>query len=205
MTCQQNDGKVTASLTSCVVRALLIAAVCHIGSSTVRAQTGFGRPNNRPTFSPYLNLFRNQNRGSGGGNTLLNYYGMVRPQNQAFEQSQQISQGLSNLRRYAQQPGRNQRRGIPLYSQLGITGHPTAFMTIHPGAGGSVGGGFDNIGRAGFGGGSFAGGSFDGSGNSFERIGGAGGNLGGIGLRSMTGHPEAFSAGTRFSGAGIGN
>jgi len=188
---------------------LMIAAVCHVGSSTVHAQTGFGRPNDRPAFSPYLNLFRNQNRGSSGGNTLLNYYGLVRPQNQAFEQTQQINQGLSNLRRNAQQPNRTQRRGMPQYSQLGITGHPTAFMTIRPGAGGGgSGGGFEGIGGSGsFGDGGSSFGSI-GGGSSFGGSFGGGGSLGGvggIGIGSITGHSAAFSAGTRISGAGIGN
>ncbi len=216
MISQTMSRGISAMLTSRVLRICLIAAACSIGSSAVKAQSGFGRPNDRPTFSPYLNLFRNQNNGSSGGNTLLNYYGLVRPQNQAFEQRQQINEGLSNLRRNAQQSGINQRRGIPQYSQLGITGHPTAFMTIRPGVGGG-GEGFGSIGGGSFGGGSIGGGSFGAGSNSFGNIGGAGsfggsfsgvgavGGVGGIGLGSVTGHPAAFSAGTRVNGAGIGN
>lgn len=215
MKCQTMIHGITVLLTPRTLRVLLLIAVCSIGSSSVQAQSGFGRPNDRPTFSPYLNLFRNQNGGSSGGNTLLNYYGLVRPQNQAFEQRQQINEGLSNLRRTTQQRGVNQRRGVPQYSQLGITGHPTAFMTIRPGVGGG-GGDFGGFGGS-IGGGSIGAGSFGVGTTGFGDFGGAGGfngsfsgvgtvgGVGGFGLGSVTGHPAAFSAGTRINGAGFSN
>lgn len=215
MTSQTMIHGITVLLTPLSLRMFLLITICSIGSSSVQAQSGFGRPNDRPTFSPYLNLFRNQNRGSSGGNTLLNYYGLVRPQNQAFEQRQQINEGLSNLRRSTQQRGDNQRRGMPQYSQLGITGHPTAFMTIRPGVGGG-GGNFGGFGGS-IGGGSIGGNSFSAGATSFGNVGGAGGfggsfsgvgavgGVGGIGLGSVTGHPAAFSAGTRINGSGFSN
>ncbi len=209
MISQTMNRGIAELLTPRPLRVLLLIAICSIGSSSVQAQSGFGRPNDRPTFSPYLNLFRNQNRGSSGGNTLLNYYGLVRPQNQAFEQRQQINEGLSNLRRSTQQRGATQRRGVPQYSQLGITGHPTAFMTIRPGVGGG-GGDFGG----GIGGGAIGGNSFSAGAASFGNVGGADdfggsfsavGGVGGIGLGSVTGHPAAFSAGTRINGSGFSN
>ena len=46
--------------------------------------TGPGGPPARPSFSPYLNLTR------PGGSPGLNYYGLVRPQNQADQSIQQL-------------------------------------------------------------------------------------------------------------------
>ena len=127
-----------------LIKLFMVVVLCQIETSVASAQVGPGRPNSRPTFSPYLNLFRNQ--GGGGSNTLLNYYGLVRPQNEAYQQSQQVRQVLLNLQRQSQaQPiGNNtvgQRGGIPRYSQMGITGHPTAFMTYGGVGGVSIGGG----------------------------------------------------------------
>jgi hypothetical protein len=201
-----------------LIRMLMAAALWHVCAVESVAQIGFGRPNNRPTVSPYLNLFRNQNRGGLGNSTLLNYYGLVRPQNQAIEQSQQLNQGLHNLQQQTQQPNRSGHRGIPRYSRMGITGHPTAFMTIQPGAGGSAGIGSGGFGGAGFGAGGFGnvGGAGPGVGQSVTGSGSAGfggtgdfgssvplGGFGGPG--SITGHAAAFGTGIRGVGSGIGN
>jgi len=170
---------------------LPVAAVCLVATGSAEAQVGFGRPNDRPTFSPYLNLFRNQDRGNVGNNTLLNYYGLVRPQNRAFEQRQQFGQEINNLNRQIRTSNRVGPNGVgvPRYSQIGITGHPTAFMTIRPGVGGGGGG---EIGAGGIGSGSFGGSAAAGS---------FGGSLGGPRLGAITGHSAAFSAGVRSGGS----
>jgi hypothetical protein len=60
--------------------ALAVLAVSLCGQ-TAQAQLGYQRPITNPyqtpAFSPYLNLFR-------GGNPALNYYGIVRPQEQFY-------------------------------------------------------------------------------------------------------------------------
>ena len=177
-----------------LIKLLMVIVLCQVGTSVASAQVGLGRPNNRPTFSPNLNLFRNQ---GGGSNTLLNYYGLVRPQNQAYQQSQQVHQGLLNLQRQsqAQRVGNNtvgQRGGIPRYSQMGITGHPTAFMTYRSGSGGAAGGGIV--------GGGIRGGGV-GSGFGGVSIGGCVG----YGPGTVTGHLAAFGVGAGGSSSGFGN
>jgi hypothetical protein len=172
-----------------LIKLLMVVVLCQVETSVASAQVGLGRPNSRPTFSPYLNLFRNQ--GGGGSNTLLNYYGLVRPQNEAYQQSQQVHQVLLNLQRQSQaQPVGNNtvghRGGIPRYSQMGITGHPTAFMTYRSGSGGAASGGIEGGGGVG---------------------GGAGGlSIGGCvgyGHGTVTGHPVAFGAGADRSSSGF--
>ena len=191
-----------------LIRLLMVVVLCQAGTSVASTQFGFGRPNSRPTFSPYLNLFRNQ--GGGGSNALLNYYGLVRPQNQAYQQSQQVNQGLLNLQRQsqAQRAGNNTvgQRGIPRYSQMGITGHPTAFMTFGGGGVGAAGGGIG--GEGGFGSSGFGAGGGSGSGFGQSTIGGGGRSIGGsvgYGLGTATGHPAAFGVGAGGSRSGFGN
>ena len=204
---------------------LLLTAV-FAASPAAQAQFRFNHGPSRPTFSPYINLFRNQGGVNSGSNTLLNYYGLVRPQNRAFEQAQQFNQGLNNLR--LQTRGVTQQRSPdPLqYSQLGITGHPTAFMTIRAGRGSGDagglsggfggGGGIGGSGAGGFGGTGIGGGGIEagglwtgGLGGGF--FGGAGPGVGGIGgfggggFTSLTGHPAVFSTGSGGVGQGFGN
>ncbi len=67
-------------------------------------------PQLRPPISPYLNLLR-------GGNPAVNYYGLVRPQ-------QDVQSSLQHLQQQA--------TGAYSYTTTGeavtITGHPTRFM-----------------------------------------------------------------------------
>lgn len=117
-----------------LIKLLMVVVLCQVETSVASAQVGLGRPNSRPTFSPYLNLFRNQ--GGGGSNTLLNYYGLVRPQNQAYQQSQQVHQVLLNLQRQsqAQRVGNNavgQRGGIPRYSSVFPNGDHRTPYSLH--------------------------------------------------------------------------
>ena len=119
-----------------LLSAFALAAGLTFSFASANAQQGYGGgPAGRPTFSPYLNLLRGGNQ----GNAVLNYYGLVRPQQQFDQTSQQLGQGLQNLQyrqnALRQASGLNAFRS-PGYSQLGITGHATAFMSIN----GSVGG-----------------------------------------------------------------
>jgi hypothetical protein len=85
-----------------------------ISVSSVHAQTGRpfgGAPN--PPYSPYLNLVR------PGANPAINYYGLVRPQND-FARSVQSLQGQLNS---TQQSMADQAGGDGL-----ITGHAIYFM-----------------------------------------------------------------------------
>ncbi|MEZ6132387.1 MAG: hypothetical protein R3C59_27300 [Planctomycetaceae bacterium] len=167
-------------------------AVCQwqmIGSEA-NAQ-GFNRidkPFDRPTFSPYLNLFRN------GNGPVMNYFGTVRPQLDFYAQDQRLEQGLENIQGRQNQPNGfdNGPRRIPGVYTMGVTGHATGFNTIRPaGAGGqnSTGQQFagsgnqfrndqfgsnqqggnqlNSGGNDQFGGGQFGGGQFGGSGGSY--------------------------------------
>lgn len=116
---------------------------------------GFGNRQSRelrhPTTSPYLNLLRSQANGGGLGlggiDTLpLDYYELVRPQQQ-FRSAIQRDQGaLNQLRQRQNQIVQQMGAGQASFSQLGVTGHPTSFMNLggyfSGGAGGAAGGGF---------------------------------------------------------------
>jgi hypothetical protein len=101
------------------------AAVCavgvtlSVGTAKVSAQPpvpggGYSRP---PAFSPYLNLLR------AGGSPALNYYGIVRPQQQFRESIQNLSNDV-NLNEQA--IGNLAATG----GALPTTGHPTQFMNL---------------------------------------------------------------------------
>ena len=174
---------------------LMITAVCG-WSSIAMAQFGGGNPQgNSPTISPYINLLR-------GGNTGLNYYGLVRPQQDFAMQNQQLGQGLQNLQMQQGSP-MQMNTGSYGYSQLGMTGHPVIFNSFGNGqfSGGYVGFGGGGLGGGGgSGGGNFGGGGgqFGGQSN-FGGIGTTGGGFGGVGsgFGGVSGHMSQFG--------GIGN
>jgi hypothetical protein len=101
---------------STLVSAFALAMFLGFGPSPARAQQ-FGRPPVNPLvsppLSPYLNLLR-------GGNPAINYYGLVRPQ-QDFNAFLQAQQGL-----YAQPVV---AAPTPNLQDL-ITGHPAQFMNF---------------------------------------------------------------------------
>ncbi len=188
---------------------LTITVACG-WSSLAMAQFGGGSnpQGNSPTISPYINLLR-------GGNTGLNYYGLVRPQQDFAMQNQQLGQGIQSLQlqqmQQMQQGSQMQMNGGSYgYSQLGMTGHPVIFNSFGNGqfsggyfgtggggigGGGIGGGGGFNGGGGGFGGG---GGQFGGQSN-FGGIGTTGGGFGGVssGFGGVSGHMSQFG--------GIGN
>jgi hypothetical protein len=96
----------------------LTGLVGLIGPSAAHAQAPFGRPPvnqyTRPPISPYLNLFR-------GGNPAINYYDLVRPQQDfaaAIQMQQQALFGPQALTGVGAGPG------------LPPTGHPATFMNF---------------------------------------------------------------------------
>ena len=113
---------------------VLAIAALDFGTSDACAQLGRGRiqyPLGRPAVSPYLNLL-------GMNSAAYNYYGIVRPQQQLYQQAQDLQQGFYfHLHsRYQQQYGQqqsNQRQTItnPQPPQPAgrtwTTGHVAAF------------------------------------------------------------------------------
>ncbi|MBL8815185.1 MAG: hypothetical protein JNL58_04065 [Planctomyces sp.] len=180
------------------------AASAQIGGDRIQ------RPINTPTFSPYLNLFRN---GDNSG-PVLNYYGLVRPQMQAMQQNQQLGQNLQSLQQMQQQ--QQAQAGRPNvaaqylgYSQLSTTGHPVVFQSFNNAQGAGIGAGFGGGGfGGGMGGGGFGGGGFGGgAGNFGTGFGGAGAGMGaggGVGVgggfagggfsSGVSGHPAVFGS-----------
>lgn len=80
----------------------------------------------RPAYSPYLNLLR-------PGNTALNYYGLVRPEQEFRSTNQQFQQQFREVDRKFE--SFEQREGA---SNLGVTGHRTRFFSDQHGGAGSV-------------------------------------------------------------------
>lgn len=167
-------------------------------SSSASAQLGGGRinrPIDTPTFSPYINMLRDN--GSPG----LNYFGLVRPQIEAAQQNQLIGQQFQALQN---QPMRMMNGGYG-YSQLGVTGHPVVFNSFGGGqfgggytgaaGGGGFGGGGGGFGQQGMGGG-MNGGLNQGGGQNMMMPGGAG-----FGFSGISGHAAQFG-GIGNSGAG---
>ncbi|MEJ7590073.1 MAG: hypothetical protein WKF77_00840 [Planctomycetaceae bacterium] len=173
---------------------LTITVACG-WSSLAMAQFGGGSnpQGNSATISPYINLLR-------GGNTGLNYYGLVRPQQDFAMQNQQLGQGIQSLQMQQMQQGSQMQMngGSYGYSQLGMTGHPVIFNSF---GNGQFSGGYFGTGGGGIGGG----GGFNGGGgqlggqSNFGGIGTTGGGFGGVssGFGGVSGHMSQFG--------GIGN
>jgi hypothetical protein len=103
-------------------------------SAPVGAQDPYVRPSTspapRPALSPYLNLLR-------GGNTAINYYGLVRPQEEFSSSIREFQQQVHT----AQGTQMSREGGIA----LPVTGHPTRFFNYQgyfftPSGAGSSGG-----------------------------------------------------------------
>lgn len=111
-----------------MIRTLTLLAVVGLVAGTAHAQPAAGRyqsPSSRyqnpatlgrPTVSPYLNLFR-------GGNAAVNYYGLVRPQQEFRRNDLQFRSELNDVGRTAALDRSMQSRT----SNLNTTGHPTVF------------------------------------------------------------------------------
>lgn len=110
----------------------------QICGSTVMAQNNYSRinrPFNRPTVSPYLNLYR------GGNGPVSNYFGVVRPQQQFYAQNERFGEQLQDVRERQSQAynPRQMRRRIPGVYTMGVTGHASGFNTIRPNGSGEGG------------------------------------------------------------------
>jgi hypothetical protein len=107
------------------------------------------RPFDRPTISPYLNLAR----GNGGGSSILNYYGLVRPQQEAYRQNRDLNRNLREFEQDVRSTDSGNGRRLKSPHLPWTTGHRTSFMTIGGGSGSgrgsSGGGGSDDSGSSG--------------------------------------------------------
>jgi hypothetical protein len=90
-----------------------------LGAGQVRAQVpGAPTPGPRPTYSPYLNLFRQ------GQPLYQNYYGLVRPQVQFENSVNRLQQQVtSNREALSQQEEAN------INPELRPTGHPFSYFS----------------------------------------------------------------------------
>ena len=190
----------------CPTVVLALAAFCG-WSANVMAQFGGPQQMGPPAISPYVNMLRSDS------SPALNYYGLVRPQQQFAQQNQQLGQGLQSLQMQSMNmPMNSANYG---YSQLGATGHPVIFnsfgtsrfsggYTGYGGGGFGGGGGGFNQGGGGFGGGGFnqSGGGFGGGG--FNQGGGAFGGGGGFAGGNQFGG-QLNSGGIGTTGGGFGN
>lgn len=159
--------------------------------------TQIDRGYNTPTFSPYLNLLRNN------GGVGQNYYGLVRPQMEFAQQNQQLNQGLHQLQMQNQNPNQMGRLpGAYGYSQLGVTGHPVIFNSF---GNGQFTGGYTGM-AGGMGGGGMMGGGMGGAmgggmgGNQFGQMG-----MGGMGMNGAVGMGFSGVSGHAAQFGGIGN
>jgi hypothetical protein len=96
---------------------------------------GFGAPFQpaTPTYSPYLNLLR------GGGTTVFNYYGLVRPEQQFRQSFQGLEQQFGDLQQLS--TGNNQASGIFTGNRARFLSTGGYFMSNNTGGGGGGGGG----------------------------------------------------------------
>jgi hypothetical protein len=129
-----------------IVGAFTLALLCTLTDSALAQPLPPSIPQ-RPTFSPYLNLLR-------GGNTALNYYGIVRPQQQFDQQLGQLQSRLGQAAREFEQLDQQISAGYSQFNPLlPATGNVATFNNL--------GGYFDRIGggggAAGLGAGGFGG------------------------------------------------
>lgn len=116
------------SRVSWVVLAIVAGGFVLVDGTASQAQVQRYQPN-RPTVSPYLNLFQN-NRNGRFNSAVPNYFSLVRPQlqqlqtNQAQQQLlQQQNQMIGQLQGNVQQLQRQQQAGQPVV----LTGHSSWF------------------------------------------------------------------------------
>lgn len=181
------------------IRCLTLVSVLALMTgwpADARAQFGGPQPMGSPTISPYFNMLR------GDGNPALNYYGLVRPQQEFAMQNQQLNQGIQGLQ---MQQGLNMQMG-PIgygYSTLGTTGHPVLFNSFGTSR---FSGGYTGLGGGGFGGGGFGGGfgngGFGGGGFGAGNVGQFGAGQAGFGGGMSTGFGGVTGQMPQFGGIG---
>lgn len=180
---------------SCSLHGMLLLTVLTSGGTAV-AQIGadrINRPIDTPTFSPYINMFRE------GGGVGLNYFGLVRPQIDFAQQNQQLGMNVQAL----QMQGHQGQMMMPAYgySQLGTTGHPVVFNSFGQGR---FGGGYNGM-AGGMGGGMVGGAGGFGGGQMGVGFGQAGGfGAGGMGVGGIGGGAAGMGALTPMMPMGAG-
>ena len=186
--------------TICAV--VLTIILCQVTGSVANAQSGVSRirkPFDRPTFSPYLNLFR-----SGNG-PVMNYFGAVRPQQEFYSQNQHLNQELDDLQgRQNQQYNRMPKR-IPGVYTMGVTGHSTGFDTLRSSRGGGQKSG-SQLGGSQFGGSQYGGSQFSGDQSGDSPFGGEeSGYGGGYGnpFGGSSGHSSSFGSSFNYNRVGF--
>lgn len=109
------------------ISSVWLAILTSLSCSAAFAQMPAGGASGRPTFSPYLNLLRRSD-------PVLNYYGIVRPE-QNFRAANQAFRGsLQELdRRF------DEERSQSMRSQLRSSGHTVRFFSDLRGGSGSLG------------------------------------------------------------------
>lgn len=167
---------------------LIAAAFCGILVMPAAARAQFTPDElSRPTTSPYLNLLNNR------GNSGLNYFTQVRPQQQFRAMGSQLQNEVRGL-----QSGLTRATNIDPSGQqvLMQTGHPTTFLNtggyFTGGGGGGMGSGSSG---ARFGGGGSFGGGGGGGGGGFRSGGGGMSGMSGMGGLSSSGSSSGSRSG----------
>lgn len=134
-----HDGKTNRGGVTVWLRAAARAGAAALGLSwaglALAQPPGVGGPGpTRPTTSPYLNLLQGGNR----GNAALNYYRLVRPEQEWRRYDAQLNQQVTGLRRDVN----NLQAGLlPDGSRpLSTSGHATSFQNLGSYFPGSQGG-----------------------------------------------------------------
>ena len=98
-------------------RTIISVGMLFVMVEQVPAQIGtYVRPQvGRPTISPYLNLMRS-------GNPAINYYGIVRPQIETYQNLQQMQGEIQQIQNFPLQGQANAQMNLPM------TGHAATFM-----------------------------------------------------------------------------
>ena len=122
---------------------VVLTLLCSMSSASAQYSRGstrinsnpFGRSRNysarsplgsRPAFSPYLNLLRS-------GDPVLNYHGLVRPEQEFRAANEQFQNQFSDV----QKKFETLEQKDPS-SNLGVTGHHVRFLSDQSGGAGSV-------------------------------------------------------------------
>ena len=168
---------------------VLAIALCLSSCSVASAQFGRSRinyPLGNPTISPYLNLIGS---GSGAG-AGINYFGLVRPQQDFYQQSDDLRRGVyTNRQQSMQNRSRGQQRGNGLF-RIGVTGHATSFRTFTAAGGTQQQGGLGTTGQ-------FSGLSNQDSGGASEQS-----RFGNRTSGQFSGHGSQYSYGAAYNQSG---
>lgn len=115
---------------------ILIFGILALGAlSTVSTTQGhaqpLGGPSTRPAISPYLNLLR------PGGVSVQNYFGLVRPQQQARTALNNLQQQVGTLNKSVNllESGNQVGAGVSTGHAFGYMTHGQYFMNMGGGAG----------------------------------------------------------------------